>query len=339
VNTFLGIDGGGSKTEFLLINQTGDSLASHQEGPAYYLEIGVDALRAMLARGVQATLAQASLSPAQLTYAFLGLPAYGEDSHLLAELDTVAASTLPDGSYRCGNDMVCGWAGALACRDGINIVAGTGSITYGEFEGRSARAGGWGELFGDEGSAYWIAREGLTLFSRMSDGRTARGPLYDLVRGHFSLQHDLDLCAAVYGTSQALRSEFAQLAKIVGQAAESGDDEARKIFGRGAEELAAIIDATRRELRVPAGVAVPVSYSGGLFGLTDLILKPLQAALSRRGQAYRFVTPRMRPAAGAAVYAAKCHGTPLGDAAIERVANKSPALNAAVENAPSPPGR
>lgn len=339
MNIFLGIDGGGSKTEFLLINQAGDSLASHQEGPAYYLEIGIDGLRAMLARGIRATLERASLSTAQLSYAFLGLPAYGEDSRLLAELDTVAAPTLPNGSYRCGNDMVCGWAGALACRDGINIVAGTGSITYGEFDGRSARAGGWGELFGDEGSAYWIAREGLTLFSRMSDGRTARGPLYDLVRRHFALQHDLDLCAAVYGTSQALRSEFAQLAKMVGQAAESGDAEARKLFARGADELAAIIDATRKELRVPAGVAVPVSYSGGLFGLADLVLKPLQAALSQRGHAYRFVAPRMRPAAGAALYAAKCHQSPLDDAAIERVARKSPTLNAAAESAPSPPGR
>ena len=75
------------------------------------------------------------------------------------------------GRYRCGNDAVCGWAGALAGEDGINIVAGTGSIGYGEFEGRAARAGGWGELFSDEGSAHWIAREALSLFSRMSDGR------------------------------------------------------------------------------------------------------------------------------------------------------------------------
>ena len=74
--------------------------------------------------------------------------------------------------------MVCGWAGALAGEDGINIVAGTGSIAYGEYRGRSARAGGWGELFSDEGSAYWLAREGLRLFSRMSDGRAPRGALY-----------------------------------------------------------------------------------------------------------------------------------------------------------------
>jgi N-acetylglucosamine kinase-like BadF-type ATPase len=329
VNTYLGVDGGGSKTEFMLIDAAGAILARHQEGSAYYLEIGIDALRAMLARGIATTLGQASVSPAHLSYGFIGLPAYGEDSQLLAKLDSVASPTLPSGAYRCGNDMVCGWAGALACQDGINMVAGTGSISYGEFAGRSARGGGWGEVFGDEGSAYWIAREGLTLFSRMSDGRAARGALYGLVREHFGLEHDLDLCAAINGGAQGLRSEFAQLARIVGDAALRGDLAARELFARGAEELAAIIDANCQQLKVPDGIAVPVSYSGGMFGLTELVLQPLQSALARRGHIYRFVAPRMGPAAGAALYAAKCHGTPLEEAAIERVASLSAPLNSA----------
>jgi hypothetical protein len=54
------------------------------------------------------------------------------------------------------NDAVCAWAGSLGGEDGITIVAGTSSIGYGERKGRAARAGGWGEPFSDEGSAYWI---------------------------------------------------------------------------------------------------------------------------------------------------------------------------------------
>ena len=111
--------------------------------------------------------------------------------------------------YRCGNDMVCSWAGSLACADGISVIAGTGSMAYGEYAGRTARAGGWGELIGDEGSAYWIAREGMNLFSRMSDGRAPRGPLYELVRARFGIAVDLDLCARVYGEGVSARSAFA----------------------------------------------------------------------------------------------------------------------------------
>ena len=167
MKTYLGVDGGGSKTLFLLIDEQGQVLGTHTEGPAYHLEIGLESLEAMLSRGIGSTLQKAGMAPSELTFAFLGVPAYGEDRSLQARLDAAPAAALPAGRYRCGNDVVCGWAGALAGADGINIVAGTGSIAYGEYSGRSARAGGWGERFSDEGSAHWLAREGLRLFSRM----------------------------------------------------------------------------------------------------------------------------------------------------------------------------
>lgn len=171
MRTYLGVDGGGSKTAFVQIDESGTVLASRTEGPAYYLEIGLDEMHHMLARGIHATLQPVGIAPTDVDFSFLGLPAYGEDSRLIATLSAAASPTLPAARYRCENDAICGWAGALACQDGINIVAGTGSIGYGEFRGRTARAGGWSELFSDEGSAYWVAREGLKASSRMSDGR------------------------------------------------------------------------------------------------------------------------------------------------------------------------
>ena len=320
MRTYLGVDGGGSKTAFVLIDETGTVLASHAEGPAYYLEIGLDALRSMIASGVRTTLERGGVRPAELAFAFLGLPAYGEDSRLLPELDSIAAPVIALGQFRCGNDMICGWAGALAGQDGISVVAGTGSIAYGEFKGRTARAGGWGELFSDEGSAYWIAREGLTLFSRMSDGRAPRSALYDIVRQHFGLKSDLDVCAAIYGQSAAQRSQLAQLSRLVTRAAEAGDGFAQALLARAAGELAEIVDAVRLQLGVPGATALPLSYSGGLFESGDLILKPLRSALESRGRAYRLMEPQLPPGAGAALYAATLSGTPLGPAAVEALA-------------------
>lgn len=319
MKTFLGVDGGGSKTEFVLIDDRGALLASHQEGPAYHPEIGLDALHALLARGLATVLAHGQLAPAALTQAFLGLPAYGEDSRLLARLDAMAAPLLTAGQYRCGNDMVCGWAGALACGDGINIVAGTGSIAYGEFAGRSARAGGWGELFSDEGSAYWIAREGLNLFSRMSDGRVARGPLHGILRTHFALGDDLDLCAVIYGADQSWRSRIAQLARLVAQAAHDGDTQAQDIFTRAAGELAAVVRATRARLGVPARTALAASYSGGMFREAALLLEPFTRALAAGRENYQLRAPRYSPATGAALYAARRCGAPLDGAALARL--------------------
>jgi len=316
VKTYLGVDGGGSKTSFLLIDEAGKVLSAHTEGPAYHLEIGIEALEAMLARGIERTLEQAGITRSRLTFAFLGLPAYGEDRALQARLDAAPAAALPSGRYRCGNDMVCGWAGALAGAEGINIVAGTGSIAYGEYAGRSARAGGWGELFSDEGSAYWLAREGLRLFSRMSDGRSPPAALHSILRRHFALEEDLDLCAAIYGKSVSQRSQLAQLSRLVAEAAAAGDAAARSLFTQAAAELADIVDAVRDRLQVPATLDLPLSYSGGLFQLRELLLAPFEAALAGRERRYRVSAARLPPDAGAAVYAAKLAGAPLAASSL-----------------------
>jgi N-acetylglucosamine kinase-like BadF-type ATPase len=320
VTAFLGVDGGGTKTDFLLIDEAGRVLASHRGGSAYYLETGFDGLQAMLVAGIQATLRQAAVPAAKLEFAFIGLPAHGEDSALLPRLDRIVADLLPAERHRCGNDMVCGWAGALAGRDGISIVAGTGSIAYGEFETRRARAGGWGELFSDEGSAYWIAREALTLFSRMSDGRSPKGALYELIRQRFQLRADLDLCAAVYGPPALARSEVAALAPLVARAALEGDAGARRLFEQAAVELAAIVHAVRDGLDVPRGMPLPVSYSGGMFRLEGLLTPMLEAALGGTDRSYEFVVPRLPPAAGAALYAAKLAGAMLSPGSVAELA-------------------
>src|SRR5215510_323688 len=196
---FLGVDGGGSKTAYALIDITGSLRATHVGASVSYLSEGLVRAGALFIEGISAVLAKAGRTPADLAFSFVGLPSYGEDSAMTARLDAMPAALLDTSRYRCGNDMVCSWAGSLGCTDGISVISGTGSMAYGEYEGRKARAGGWGELIGDEGSARWIAREGLNVFSRMSDGRLTAGPLYGLVRERLNIRIDSDLCAHLYG--------------------------------------------------------------------------------------------------------------------------------------------
>jgi N-acetylglucosamine kinase-like BadF-type ATPase len=317
MSVFLGVDGGGSKTSFLLIDAGGRILARHVEGSAYHPEVGVDGVRSMFANGCAATVAIAGKRLSDIDFAFFGIPAYGEDSRLQAALDSLPSGGLVSTRYRCGNDMICAWAGSLAGQDGLNVVAGTGSIVYGEYQGRHARAGGWGELFSDEGSAHWIAREGLSLFSRMSDGRNVRGRLYEVVRAHFGLDDDLDICAAIYGAEAMQRSQFSQLAKLVTTAALAGDELARQIFVRGAGELAGMIDAARSHLKVPDALSLPVSYAGSVFQAQELCLVPLRQKLSESRFAYELVLPRLPPDAGAALYAARLGGHALRRDAVD----------------------
>lgn len=301
---FLGIDGGGTKTSFLLLDADGQLLARHVGPTSYYLEIGFDALRALLRDGVSETLKQAGLAPAQVTSAFAGLPAFGEDSALAPSFDALLDDVLP--RARIGNDMICSWAGSLGGDDGISVVAGTGSMAYGQWGDRGVRTGGWGEVFGDEGSAYWLAREGLALFSRMSDGRAPEGPLLGLVRAQFQLKEDLDLCAAING--DAARSRLAQFARLVSTAASDGDARAAALLARAGEELAALAIAVARRLELPRDTAVPVSYTGGVFEAGAAVTDAMRAALARALPGATLMAPRFGPELGAAMYAARLAG-------------------------------
>ena len=316
---FLGVDGGGTKTAYAVIDADGGIRARHVGPSVSHLAEGFERARQLLAQGIAAALASAALRIEDLTFAFIGLPAYGEDSAAAATLDALPAVSLPRQRYRCGNDMICSWAGALSCQDGISVVAGTGSMAYGEYAGRTARCGGWGEIIGDEGSAYWIAREGMNLFSRMSDGRTPRGPLYELVRTRSGIAVDLDLCSHVYGEKASARSAFAQFAPWVHDAALAGDTQAAAIFERGAQELCQCVAATRRMLDVPAHIELPVSHTGSVLQGASLILDAFRRALANAPGRFEYRMPRYEPEIGAALYAANLVGAPLGNRALDRL--------------------
>lgn len=305
---FLGVDGGGTKTAFVLIGADGRELARHEGGSSYHIQVGFEALHALLHEGVHAVLDKAGASAEDVIFAFFGLPAHGEDSQVQPFLDVIPEAVLGHHRYACGNDMICGWAGSLGGEDGINIVAGTGSIGYGERQGLSARGGGWGEVFSDEGSAYWIAVQGLNAFSRMSDGRLSRGPLHELLTRELELKSDLDVCGYVYARSGPQRDRIAGLSRLVARAAAQGDEAARRIFTDAGRELAAIVEAIRQRLEYQPGESVNLSYSGGVFQGGELILQPFRQQLSLYSPGYRLITPCFSPAIGAALYAARLSG-------------------------------
>ncbi|GAA4774405.1 BadF/BadG/BcrA/BcrD ATPase family protein [Stakelama sediminis] len=307
---FLGVDGGGTKTEFVCIDAAGKVAARQIEGTTYHLQVGLDGAVRALEAGIAGICAQLDTDPGDLAFVFCGLPAFGEDAAIDPQLAAQCGRLLGHGRYRCGNDMICGWAGSLACADGINLVAGTGSIGYGERQGKAARVGGWGELFSDEGSAYWIAVQGLNAFSRMSDGRLPRGPLHEVFRQRFDLVDDLDICAQVMGEQGLQRDGIAGLAPVVAQAVAAGDAVAIDIHERAADELAAMARALRETLGFDSAEAVPLSWSGGVLANDASVRGRLEARLGDRGR-YDFVEPRHSPAYGAALYAAHLAGATI----------------------------
>jgi N-acetylglucosamine kinase-like BadF-type ATPase len=318
VSIYLGVDGGGSGTALCLITRTGELLATADAPSCYYLdsssEEGVSLVRRVLAEAVPRICALAGIQPAGITSAFFGLPAYGEVSADLPQLDAAPRAALGHDRYSCDNDMVCGWAGSLGLADGINVISGTGSMTYGRSGRVGIRVGGWGELFGDEGSGYWIGVEGLRAFSQMSDGRLPPGPLLTVLREQLELSSDLDLVDIVLNRWRGSRRSVAALARPIVQAAGLGDAAAARIVDQAAAELVRLVDTTRTRLGFAPTTAVPVSYSGGVL-TAPAVLHAFTNQLAALVEPYDLRTPAYSPVIGAALYAAELAGEPLEEKA------------------------
>jgi N-acetylglucosamine kinase-like BadF-type ATPase len=130
MTAYLGMDGGGTKTAFLLTDGDGTTLAESRQPSCYYFDKGIQLVTDVVEAGVRAVTAAAGITPADIAFAHFGLPGYGEASQDQAVLDAIPGAVLGHDRYTCGNDMIGGWAGSLAGADGINVIAGTGSMTY-----------------------------------------------------------------------------------------------------------------------------------------------------------------------------------------------------------------
>jgi len=345
---YLGVDAGGTKTAFCLVDDGGAVRGTARAGSGYYLDLagaasrdaggdhpGVAAVAEVLREGLAAVCADAGAHPSQVSAAVVGLTAYGEVAADVPALDAAPRAVLGHDRYRCVNDAVVGWAGSLGGADGINLVAGTGSNSYGSWRGRGARVGGWGELFGDEGSGYWVAVRGLQVFSHMSDGRLPRGPLHPMVRAHLGLREgdsDFDVLDTVLVRWKGDRARIASLSRVVGAAATAGDAAAEGILGDAGRELAAHAHAVRRAVGADDDAVVPVTTSGSVASV-PLVRESLLAALAgpvgtapgATAGGYELRAPVMLPEAGAAVLASRLAGAPLGVEALARLAAGAPA--------------
>jgi N-acetylglucosamine kinase-like BadF-type ATPase len=311
---FLGVDGGGTKTAFALVSGDGELLATALAPSCYYLGQGIGLVTDVLRTGVDSVCGSAGLAPDQITHAFVALPGYGEVSGDLETLNAIPGRVLGHQRYGCDNDMVAGWAGSLGAIDGVNVIGGTGSMAYGERDGRGLRVGGWGELFDDEGSAYWIAIRGLNAFAKMSDGRLPTGPLRERLVAHLRLGSELDLVDVVLNRWQGDRAKIAALARVVTAAAGDGDEACTAILREAGKALAELVKATITGLGYAPGDVVPVSWSGGVFTCDELRVA-FQEQLADAQADLR--DPVLPPVLGAALYAARLAGSPLRAEAVD----------------------
>jgi N-acetylglucosamine kinase-like BadF-type ATPase len=259
---FLGIDGGQSSTTALIGDETGRILGRGEGGPSNHAatEEGRGRLERAINGSVKAALAEAGLdSSIRFAAACCGMSGGPEDKRAILEA-LLSADTLI-----VTNDAAIALAGATPSGRGIIVIAGTGSMAFARNQAdETARAGGWGYLFGDEGSAFDIARQALRAALRMEEGWGPGTVLRAKLLQAGGAKNANELMHRFYAPDWP-RDRIAALAPLVDAAAEAGDQEAAEILRYAALQLAMLVSAVR-PLVCAAEVAVTqVAFAGGVF--------------------------------------------------------------------------
>lgn len=300
---FLGVDGGQSSTTALIGDETGRVLGVGQGGPCNH--VGAAEGRVKVTRTVRECVAhaceQAGLDAECVHYeaACFGMSGGPDDKEaLLREILAVDKLVVT-------HDGLIALSGATGGEPGIIVIAGTGSFAFGRnADGRFARAGGWGYIFGDEGSGFDIARQALRAALRYEEGWGPPTVLRDTLLQAVNARDANDALHRFY-TEEYPRSRVAAYARLVDEAARSGDRIAIDILHNAAQQLASFAGFIRAQLWTE-GEGSRVAYIGGVFR-GRLLLERFRLLVEME-EGNRCQPPEYGPAAGALLEAYRAGG-------------------------------
>lgn len=305
----LGIDGGGTKTVCVLMNEAGTILGRGEAGPSNYQSIGIEAAGDSIKKAIAG--ATASVPEVPVMGIGLGLAGVGRPEDVRVVRDWVERlqgsgdvpvrwCLQPDGVV-VTHDCAIALVGGTGHNRGVAIIAGTGSIAYGcNGSGVSRRAGGWGYLLGDEGSGYDIAIQGLRAAVRSHDGRSQATLLTRYFIDRLELQGLEDLVEVIYRRGWGVK-QIAALAPIIDEAAVAGDAVANQILDRAVRELVSTTRAVSSVLFDTDEVFEIVTI-GGVWRSVGKMRDRFDEAMVACSAGARVIWPRHEPAYGAGLF-------------------------------------
>lgn len=314
----LGVEGGGTKTAWVLVEGAGNELRILDQGklpPSNFRLISRDRLRAIL-----------SELPKQIDRAGVFLAGCGlEDRPTLSKL---CAEIWPAAKIITGNDRDSGLAAALGSGEGIVVNAGSGSSVTGRRGERLEKAGGWGHILGDAGGGYFLVIQALRFILHEYDLRRGEVQFAAKILRALSLNNFGEL---VRWAQTADKMEIAMLAPAVFEAAASGDTRVMEIIEAGAQVLSEYTEAVASRLQM---LAPKVVLMGGLFHRDSIYTHAFRRRLKKNLPDARVTAAERSPELGAAWLAAELEDVASFQAKFSRSAIDD--LATAITEQPNP---
>lgn len=295
---FLGIDGGGTKTE-CAIGDGSKVLGRFTGGSCKLQRVGREAAIHCLQAVVRGALLESKCNVDDIKYACVGLSG-ASDPKVESMVKTALCDVLSCGVMVVG-DQIIAFESVFQGGPGVLIISGTGSIAYGRNErGETARAGGWGPVVSDEGSGDWIGRTAVAAVLRAHDSGGATSKLLGRITDLWQTPMREDIVRMANGYPPP---HFSSLAPEVRACAEKGDSLAQDVMTRAGTELALLTKIVMRRLW-PGDQVTRVAIAGGILCNSTLLRKVMQNVIKAERTKATFDVMLADPALGA-VYLAK----------------------------------
>ncbi len=296
----MGVDGGATKTLAAVLDLRKQTLHLGHGGSSNPDAVGAHAATGSLVKATDEAIGRAGVEREQLDAAVLAIAGTDTDAVAVHVRERCPASWL------VVNDVVGAWAAATDARPGVGVISGTGSNVLGiGQDGRAWRAGGWGHVLGDEGSGYWLAVQSIK--AALAD-REASGPQTALSAAaieFFDVRSVEALATLVYAKPLS-KGDLAAFAIETARVAYAGDEVARGLYVRAAEELARQIAAVVEQTGLRD--EFPIGLIGSAFKAGELFVAPLAAAIHEFAPQAQVAVVETAPVGGCVLLAALAAG-------------------------------
>ncbi len=249
---FLGIDGGGSKTDILICDFEYNEVARRIVGRSNPNDIGIDSLINLLSENIVSILNDSDIAKDEIAAAFAGIAGL-TSSDYSTQVKNLLASLFPSAKVDALHDGINVLYGAFPESDGVSVICGTGSSCFVKKGENIHRIGGYGS-FDMAGNGYEIGMRAIAHALKSVDGREKRGIMDDMVEERLGE----GMISALDRLVLMSKDELASFAPLVFEAAEKGDKAAMIIIFENISYVA--------ELIARAGEYFDVEYRVALAG-------------------------------------------------------------------------
>ena len=308
----MGIDGGGTRSRFLLADAGGAVRGFALGGPLNINNVPEAEIAATLREAWTLLSAETEIEGIHLCAGIAGIKAE-EDAAFFDKIVRAALSPACR-TVSAANDTDITLAGGLLGEPGIALILGTGSHCLGRNEkGNMDTCGGWGYLMDDCGSAYAIGLAGLRLAARTWDGRSQAHCLAVSIRDSLGIAKAEHALKRVHNQNLG-HAGIKELARVVVASAQDGDADALAILRTAVSEAAEMVEVLGHKLQLGEGAAFVLT---GAIALHPFINPMLIQEIHRRCPGYRLVSGGLAPVAGAVIRARQQSGDTVDESFLQ----------------------